>query len=124
MKMSTINYYFNSKIQEWKITSKKVNSKYIAAFDYIDKDLSDLSARGGGVSIISFESIIGVPVGITSAILTLVFSWTIGIIKKLLKTSRNTKTKHNKIVMLTESKLNSIKTLLFQALIDLESSQD
>ena len=82
MKISTINYYFNSKIQEWKITSKKVNSKYIAAFDYIDKDLSGLSARGGGVSIISFESIIGVPVGITSAILTLVFSWIIGIIIK------------------------------------------
>ena len=93
MKMSTINYYFNSKIQEWKITSKKVNSKYIAAFDYIDKDLSDLSARGGGVSIISFESIIGVPVGITSAILTLVFSWTIGIIKKTLKNIKKHKDK-------------------------------
>lgn len=60
MKISEINYYFNSKIQEWKKTSKKVNSKYIAAFDYIDKALNDLSARSGGVSIISFASIIGV----------------------------------------------------------------
>ena len=53
--------------------SKKL-SKYIAAFDYIDKTLIVLTATSGGVSIISFASFIGVPAGIASANFTLVFS--------------------------------------------------
>ena len=36
--------------------SKKL-SKYIAAFDYIDKTLIFLSATSGGISIISFTII-------------------------------------------------------------------
>ena len=43
-----------------------------------------LNATSGGVSIISFASIGGRPVGIASAILTLFFSLTTGIVKKLL----------------------------------------
>ena len=64
-----------------KIISKKL-SKYIAAFDYIDKRFIVLSAISGEVSIISFASVIGVPPGIASAGFTLVFSLTIGMIKK------------------------------------------
>ena len=64
-----------------KIISKKL-SKYIAAFDYIDKAFIVLSAISGEVSIISFASVIGVPPGIASAGFTLVFSLTIGMIKK------------------------------------------
>ena len=71
--INKIKNYFNSEIQERKIMSKKL-SKYIAAFDCIV-----LSATSGGISIISFISVIGVPSG------TLLFSLTIGIIKKLLK---------------------------------------
>ena len=52
--------------------SKKL-SKYIAAFDYIDKALFVLSARSGGISNISFTSVIGIPAGIASASFTLVF---------------------------------------------------
>ena len=63
-------------------------SKYIAAFDYIDKALIVLSATSGGISIISFTSVIGIPAGIASASFTLVFSLTTGIIKKLLKITR------------------------------------
>ena len=57
--------------------------------------------------IISFTSIIGAPVGIASAGLTLIFSLTIGKVKKLLNITRNTKEKHNKILVLAKSKLNS-----------------
>ena len=64
-----------------KIISKKL-SKYIATFDYIDKRFIVLSAISGEVSIISFASVIGVPPGIASAGFTLVFSLTIGMIKK------------------------------------------
>ena len=95
-------------------------SKYIAAFDYIDKTLIVLSATSGGVSIISFVSIIGTPVGIVSASFSFVFSLTTGIIKKLLSITRNKKKKHNKIFVLAKIKLNSIKILISQALIDLK----
>ena len=45
---------------------------------------------------------------------------TTGVIKKLSEITRNKKKKHNKTVMLAENKLNSIETLVSQALIDLE----
>ena len=51
-------------------------SKYIATLDYIDKTVFVLSATSGGISIISFTSIIGVPVGIANASFSLAFSLT------------------------------------------------
>ena len=114
---------FNQEINQRKSCSKKL-SKYVAAFDYIDKILIVLSATTGGVSIISFTSIIGAPVGIASASFTLIFSLTTGIIKKLLSITRNKKKKHYKILMLARSKLNSIETLVSQALIDIEISRE
>ena len=67
--------------------------KYVTIFDYIDKILIVLSATTGGVSIISFASIIGAPVGIASASFTLIFSLTTGIVKKLLNITRKEKEK-------------------------------
>ena len=98
--------------------------KYINAFDYIDKTLVVLSAASRGVSIISFASVIGASTGIASVGFALVFSLTTGIIKRLLSIARNKKKKRNEIVMLAKSKLNSIETLISQALIDLEISRE
>ena len=117
--ISMIENYFNQEIYHRKFCCKKL-SKYVAAFDYIDKVLIVLSATSSGVSIISFTSIIGAPVGIASASFTLIFSLTTGIVKKLLNITRNKKKKHDKILMLAKSKLNSIETLVSQALIDME----
>ena len=75
--------YFHQEINQRKSCNKKL-SKYATAFDYIDKILIVLSATSSGVSIISFTSIVGAPVGIASASFTLIFSLTTGIIKKLL----------------------------------------
>ena len=72
--------------------SKKL-SKYIAAFDYIDKTLIALSATSAGISIISVTSVIGVSAGLASSCFTLVFSLTTGIIKKLLTVARDKKKK-------------------------------
>ena len=99
-------------------------SKYIAFFEYFDKSLIVLSSASGRISIISFTSVIGVSEGIAKASFSLVFSLTTRIIEKLLKISRNKKKKHNKIVVLAKSKLNSIETLISQALIDLEISHE
>ena len=44
--------------------------------------------------------------------------------KKLLKTTRNMKKKHNKIAMLTRSKLNSIESKIYEALMNNEISHE
>ena len=112
-----IENYFYQEINQIKSCSKILN-KYVTAFDYIDKILIVLSAATSGVSIISFTSIARAPIRIVSASFTLFFSLTTGIVKKLLNITRNKKKKHDKILMLTKSKLNSIETLISQALID------
>ena len=112
---------FNSEINQRKLCSRKM-SKYVTTFNYIDKILIVLNATTGGVCIISHETFVGAPVGIASAGFTILFALTTGIIKKLLKTTRNKKKKHDKILMLAKSKLNSIETLVSQALTDMEIS--
>ena len=79
--------------------SKKF-SKYIPAFDYFDKALIVLSATSGGISIISFASVSGVPAGIASASFCPAFSLPTVVIEKLLKITRNKKKKHFKIIVL------------------------
>ena len=56
-----------------------------------------LSVTTGNISIASFATVIGAPVGIASASFSLAFSIFTGIAKKLLKTTRNKMKKHNKI---------------------------
>ena len=85
-------------------------SKYVTTFDYIDKVLIVLSATSGGVSIICFTSVVGIPVGIASSSFTLVFSLITRIIKKLLSKTRSKKKKLYKTLMLARSKLSSIET--------------
>ena len=118
-----IENYFNEEINQRKLYSKKL-STYVTAFDYIDKILIVLSATIGGVSIISFASAVGIPVGIASASFTLIFSLTTGIIKKLLSITRNKKKKHDKILMLAKSIFNSIQTLISQSLTVMERSHE
>ena len=114
--------YFYHEINQRKSCSKKLN-KYATTFEYIDKILIVLSSTSSRVSIVSFASIVGAPVGIASVSLTLMFFLTTGIVKKLLNITRNKK-KHDKILMLAKSKLNSIETLISQALIDLDISHE
>ena len=64
--------------------SKRIR-KYIASFDYFEKSLIALSITTGSVSIASFATVVGAPVGIVSASFSLAFSISTGIIKKLLK---------------------------------------
>ena len=97
-------------------------SKYIVSFDYLDKYLIVLSATSHGISNASFVTVIGTLVGIASA--SFAFSIIKGIIKKLLKTTRNKKKKHNKVVILVRSKLNSIESKISEVLINNEISHE
>ena len=84
-------------------------SKYITSLDYFDKSWNALFILAGRISIASFATVIGAPAGIIGASCGFTFSITSGFVKMFLKTIRNKKKKHNKIVMLPRSKLNSIK---------------
>ena len=120
-KINEIKDYFVAEIKESELMSKRL-SKYIASFDYFDKSLIVLSVTTGSISIASFATVIGAPVGMMSASFSLAFSITTGFVKKFLKTIRNKKKKHNKIVMLARSKLNSIESKISEALINNEIS--
>ena len=69
----------------------KRRSIYVASFDNFDKLLIVLSATSDSISIASFATVIGTPVGIASESLSLTFSMSTGLVKKLLKTTRNRK---------------------------------
>ena len=95
-------------------------SKNIASVDYFDNSLIILSVTTGNISFESFPTVIGAPAEIESASFSLAFSISAEIVKKLLKTTRTKKKKHNKIAMLARSKLNSIESKLSEALINNE----
>ena len=103
--------------------SKKL-SKYVTAFDYIDKILIVLSVRRSGFCIILSASVVGAPAGIANVSFTLIFSLTTRIIKTLQSVTRNKEKKHDKILMLAKTKLDSIETFVSQALIDREISHE
>ena len=115
--INKIKDYFNAEIKETKDIIKKI-SKYIVAFDYADKLFITLSASFSTLSITSHATVVGIRVGIAGASLTLIFTVTTGIVKKLLNITRKKKKKHNKIITLARSKLNIIENLISQALID------
>ena len=80
-KINEIKGYFIAEISERELMSKKL-SNYIAFCDYSYKSLIVLSATSGSVSIASFATVIGTPVGIASAVLSLAFSLSTGLVKK------------------------------------------
>ena len=109
--------YFNNEINERKDIIKKLN-QYIVSCDYLDKIFITLSASFGTLSIASHATVIGIPVGIAGASLTLIFTISNGVNKSLLRVTKKRQKKHNKIIALAKSKLNMNDTLLSSALND------
>ena len=122
-KIKEIKNYFLAEIRERELISKNL-TKYIPSLDYFDKSLNVLSILSGSISIASFETVTVVPAGIIGASCSFTFSITSGFVKKFLKTIRNKKKKHNKIIMLARSKLNSIEYKISKALMDNEISHE
>ena len=121
--INKIRYYFNNEIKEGKDIIKKLN-KYLFSFDYLDKIFIALSASFGTLRIASYASVVGTPAGISGSFLTLVFTIGTGISKSLLKVTKKRKKKHNKIIALAKTKLNTIDTLLSSPLNDSEISHE
>ena len=103
--INKIKDYLNAEIKERKDIAKKI-SKYIVAFDYADKLFITLSASFGTLSIVSHATVVGITVGIAGASLTVIFTVTTGVVKKLLNITRKKKKKHNKIITLARNKFN------------------
>ena len=114
---------FNNEIKERKDIIKKLN-KYLVSFDYLDKIFIALSASFGTLSITSYASVVGIPVGIAGSSLTLIFTIGTGISKLLLNVTKKRKKKHNNIIALSKNKLNMIDKLLSGALNDSEISHE
>ena len=108
-----------AEIRERALISKSI-SKYLASLDYCHKSLNVLSMLSGSIFIASFATVIGAPAGIIGASCGLTFLITSGFVKTFLKTIRNKKKTHNKVVMLARSKLNSIESKISKALMNNE----
>ena len=103
--------------------SKKYK-KVWTTLNYIEYFLSLASTITGCISISAFTYLIGIPVEIMSSAIWLnVFAITAGIEKdkSIFKKKRK---KHDKIVLLAKSKLNSIEVLISKSLIDTVISHD
>ena len=121
--INKIKEYFDNEIKERKDIIKKLN-KYLVSFDYVDKIFITLSASFSTLSIASYSTVLGLPVGIAGSSLTLIFTVGTGINKSLLRVTKKRKKKHNKIIALAKSKLNMIDTLLSSALNDPKISHE
>ena len=121
-KFNETKVYFLPEIKERELMSKNL-STYIASFDYLDKSLIVLSVVTGNISIASFATAIGAPVRIMSASCSLAFSIATAFLKKFFKKLKNKKKKHNKIVILARSKLNSIESKKSETIMNNEISQ-
>ena len=76
----------------------------------------------GCISISAFASLIGIPIGITSSVIGLKFCAITAGIKKYKSIIRKRKKKHDKIVLLAKSKLNSIEVVISNTFIDFVNS--
>ena len=111
--------YFNNEINERKDMIKKLN-KYIVIY----KIFIALSTSFSTLSIASYATVVGLPVGIAGSFLSLIFTISTGVNKSLLRVTKKRRKKHNKIIALAKSKFNTIDTLLSSALNDSKISHE
>ena len=76
------------------------------------------------ISVSAFASLVGIPIGITSSAIGLKNYSITAAIKKYKSIIKKKKNKHDKIVLLGKSKLNSIEVLISKVLIDSVISHD
>ena len=71
-----------------------------------------------------FASLVGIPIEITKSVVGLKSCVITAVIKKYKSIIKKNKRKHDKIVLLEKSKLNTIEVLIFKALVDSVISHD
>ena len=121
--INKIKDYLNSEIKERKDIIKKIVNTLLLLIIQTNF-LLHYPALLGTLSIVSHATVVGIPVGIAGASLTVIFTVTTGVVKKLLNITRKKKKKHNKIITLARNKLNIIETLISKALIGFDISHE
>ena len=116
--------YLLEEIKQNELMGKK-HKKVCTTLNYIEHFLILASTITGCISISAFSPLIGIPTGITSSAIVLLKICVIAAgIKKYTSIIKKKKEKHDKIVLLAKSKLNSIEVLVSKALIDSIISHD
>ena len=115
--------YLIEEINQNELMSQNLK-KICTTLNYIEHFLILASTITGCVSISAFASLVGIPIGITSSAIGLKICAITAGIKKYKSIIKKKKKKHDKIVLLAKSKLNSIEVLISKALIDSNISHD
>ena len=83
-----------------------------------------ISTITGCVSISAFAFLVGISIGTTHSAIGFKICVIRTEIKKYKSINKKNKKKHDKVILLAKSKLNSIEALIFKALIDSNISND
>ena len=97
--------------------SKKYK-KVCTTLNYTEHSRILASTITGCISISAFRSLVGILIGITSSAIELKIFAITPAIKKYKSIIDKQKKKHDKMVLLAKSKLNSIEVLISKSLID------
>ena len=114
--------YFIEKIKQSELSEK--HKKVCTTLNYIEHFLILASTIAGCGSISTFASLIGIPIEISSSAIGLKICAITAGIKKCKSIIKKKKKKHDRIVLLAKSKLNSIEVLNSKTLIDSVISHD
>ena len=112
-----IRNYFLEEIEQNEFISRKHN-KVCTNLHFTEHFLILASAITGYISIFAIASFIGIPKWITISAIKLKICPVAAGIKKYMSIIKNKKKKHDKIVLLQNSKLNSWEGIISKVLID------
>ena len=121
-KIDEIRNYSIEEINRNELMSKK-HKKVCRVLNYIGHSLIAVSTITGSVSISAFASLCGIPVRTTNSATGLKICVTTAGIKRYESIIKKKK-RHDEIVLLAKSKLNSIEFLISKALINSNISHD
>ena len=115
--------YFLEEIEQNELMSWK-HKKVCTTLNYVKRFLVLAYTITRYIQISAFASLIGIPIGMTSYGIGLKICAITAEIKKYKSIIKKKKKKHDKIVLLAKSKLNSIEVLISKALINSVISHD
>ena len=110
-------------INQNELMSKK-HKNVCRILNYIEHSLIIIFRIAGCVSISAFAPLVVIPIGITSSAIRLKVCVITAGIKKYKSISKKKRKKHNKMLFLAKSKLNSIEVLISKALNDSNIKHD
>ena len=108
--------YFLEEIKQNELMSRK-HKKVCTTLNYTEHFLILVSTVTRCISISAFASLLGVPIGITSSVIGLKICAITAGIKKYKPVIKKKKRKHDKIVLLSKSTLNSIEDVIYKTFI-------